>query len=713
MLRAGCFALVSALLPTLVLAAAAPAEGAKFRGSILDRATGAPVAGAYAELRSADMAELEIFAQVGESGEFLIEDIPPGDYLLLASAASYPWELWPAVTCVSHNCSDEKSIATLLSVEADEVLTNLDFSLGKYGSVAGQVRDRQTGLPIEGARIRLHRTQVPAGQTVNAATGADGRFENTQVPPLAYYAQAEATGYRPQVHRGVELAAWQADPSLAEVVTLPPGGLASLDFELAPLPAIRVRVIQPSGGDACTLQVWRRDPGGAVQPVDSSSCRGSLERKYLLPGPGDYLLAVRGDFASTLVGAGSCYFDDWQNHCDFSRATAFPVAADQVYGPVEIRPEAAATLRATARDAATLAPISPQYVLEDERGNRLPTYHSGPDETRFEKLPPGRYYLAALGIPGHENRVYPDLPCGRFYCDPQTAQPIDLAPGADFAASFELAAHERRTCEESDTRLCVQQERFEIVVRWQDFAGAEGEARLLPLGSESGYATFFSPSNVELMVKVLNACSPELGERFWVFAAGLTNVEVSFAVKDTWTGLTQAYRNPLGQVFAPVFDTTTFDTCDAPEPEAPAAPFPAAASKAAKLPASAAVPSQSPATSQYCDSPPNCIAGRFRPAVLYTLPGVDGFTGTGIATTLTPDTKAYSFFSTDNYEVLIKVLDACESYGRVWFFAAGLTDLPVTIQLHDQATFRNYYFESLGGQPFQPIFDLQTLPCVP
>lgn len=63
--------------------------------------------------------------------------------------------------------------------------------------------------------------------------------------------------------------------------------------------------------------------------------------------------------------------------------------------------------------------------------------------------------------------------------------------------------------------------------------------------------------------------------------------------------------------------------------------------------------------------------------------------------------------------MLIKVLDACETYGRVWFFAAGLTDLQESIQLDDIATLRHYIFERPGGAPFQPIFDFHTLPCVP
>ena len=57
-------------------------------------------------------------------------------------------------------------------------------------------------------------------------------------------------------------------------------------------------------------------------------------------------------------------------------------------------------------------------------------------------------------------------------------------------------------------------------------------------------------------VKVLDACS--FAGSTWVFAAGLTNVEVVLTVTDTVTGATRRYRNPKGTAFAPVQDTSAF-----------------------------------------------------------------------------------------------------------------------------------------------------------
>lgn len=49
--------------------------------------------------------------------------------------------------------------------------------------------------------------------------------------------------------------------------------------------------------------------------------------------------------------------------------------------------------------------------------------------------------------------------------------------------------------------------------------------------------------------------------RYWVFAGGLTNVQVTTTVTDTQTGTVKIYTNPLGQAFQPTQDTSAFATC--------------------------------------------------------------------------------------------------------------------------------------------------------
>ena len=58
---------------------------------------------------------------------------------------------------------------------------------------------------------------------------------------------------------------------------------------------------------------------------------------------------------------------------------------------------------------------------------------------------------------------------------------------------------------------------------------------------------------------MLSGCG--LNNHYWVFAAGLTNVEVTLTVRDTQSGSEKTYFNPLGTAFQPVQDTSAFETC--------------------------------------------------------------------------------------------------------------------------------------------------------
>ena len=83
----------------------------------------------------------------------------------------------------------------------------------------------------------------------------------------------------------------------------------------------------------------------------------------------------------------------------------------------------------------------------------------------------------------------------------------------------------------------------------------------MQLTEDSGYFWFFAPDNIELQVKVLDACVDPF-HHFWVFAAGLTNVEVTLTVTDTLTHQSKTYTNDLAQTFETILDVEAFATCD-------------------------------------------------------------------------------------------------------------------------------------------------------
>ena len=63
-----------------------------------------------------------------------------------------------------------------------------------------------------------------------------------------------------------------------------------------------------------------------------------------------------------------------------------------------------------------------------------------------------------------------------------------------------------------------------------------------------------------------------------------------------------------------------------------------------------------------------------------------GASGLGHAVALTADSGYFWFFDPDNLELVVKTLDGCGVDGHFWFFAAGLTNLEVTITVTDRTT---------------------------
>jgi photosystem II stability/assembly factor-like uncharacterized protein len=96
--------------------------------------------------------------------------------------------------------------------------------------------------------------------------------------------------------------------------------------------------------------------------------------------------------------------------------------------------------------------------------------------------------------------------------------------------------------------------RFSVAVDWTT-STARGTASPVSLTRDTGYFWFFTPNNVELVLKVVDGRA--FNGKFWVFYGALSNVEYTITVKDTQAGTTKTYFNPSGQL-ASVADTAAF-----------------------------------------------------------------------------------------------------------------------------------------------------------
>ena len=270
-------------------------------------------------------------------------------------------------------------------------------------------------------------------------------------------------------------------------------------------------------------------------------------------------------------------------------------------------------------------------------------------------------------------------------------------------------------CVEDDTTLCLSDSRFAVTASWSDGQGESGSANAGAITGDTGYFWFFDEDNLEIVLKVLDACT--INQRFWMFAGGLTDVEVDLTITDTQTGLTGDAGNPPSTPFAPIQDTALFDTCDASSAATLAAPDEMATEierawrDVASSLASGATLSSSPATSA-CPAGALCLHGD-RIQVRATWETADGEQGEAAPVALTSETGFFWFFDPANVETVIKVLDACVINDRFWVFAAGLTDVGVELTVTDTVTGETQVYGNPVGTPFQPIQDVDALLSCP
>jgi ELWxxDGT repeat protein len=237
-------------------------------------------------------------------------------------------------------------------------------------------------------------------------------------------------------------------------------------------------------------------------------------------------------------------------------------------------------------------------------------------------------------------------------------------------------------CHPTETALCLNQGRFKVEATWRDFQNRTGAGKAVSLTSDSGYFWFFGPTNVEVVVKVLDGQGVN-GHR-WVFYGALSNVEYTLTVTDTQTGLTRHYFNPMGK-FASVGDTTGFGPLGAYSTVKPSPP------ERSVAPHSAISAVCQPSATRLC-----LQGGRF--AVEVDWKDFAGKTGQGQAVTLTADTGYLWFFNASNVELVVKILDGRPVNGHFWVFYGALSSVEYRLKVTDLETGQVRTYRNPAGQ---------------
>ena len=277
-----------------------------------------------------------------------------------------------------------------------------------------------------------------------------------------------------------------------------------------------------------------------------------------------------------------------------------------------------------------------------------------------------------------------------------------------------------------------QPKRFLVEVDWKDFSANTGKGSVVAGGSDdSGLFWFFNSDNWEMLVKVIDGCP--LNQRFWVFAAATTDVKYDLQVTDLWSGEQKVYSNPLGRSASAITDSSAFATCDlGARPSATSTllgEFPIVSELTEFPTVSETQPSvfhgdatadstqlpgwQAGASSLACSNSGSglCLSGnRFLATVDWKTS--QGTSGNAQRVPFGSDESGlFWFFNKDNWEMLVKVIDACALNGHYWIFSAATTDVEYTLKVEDtvRGTSKEYFNPLNTAAP--AITDTTALPC--
>jgi PKD repeat protein len=155
------------------------------------------------------------------------------------------------------------------------------------------------------------------------------------------------------------------------------------------------------------------------------------------------------------------------------------------------------------------------------------------------------------------------------------------ASGSSQATQAAMVLTPNTGCTPDATTLCIDDQpgdrRFKIQVTYHTSqgGGSAGNGTAIQLSSlgvsQGGLFWFFSASNPELLIKVLDGCG--FNNQHWVFASAGTNVGLTITVTDTSTGVQKVYTNADLQAMIPIQDVSAF-VCSGlpPTPTPPTTP---------------------------------------------------------------------------------------------------------------------------------------------
>lgn len=692
--------------------------GGILAGSVVAAVTGEPLPASVNLWTAAGM--LASAATDGE-GRFEFRGLGSDTYYLTAEVHSGPYraEIYDDVPCPNGSpppCDPRAGTGIAVTTNSTTVA---DFELDRLGRISGTVLDGRAGLPVAGGEVEAE--AADGSSTARGSVREDGSYTIDGLPGGSYHLIASAflENLVAQLYPGIPCVHRVCDRQAGTAIPVALNGhVEDVHFTLPEGGGIEGTVVRTDTGEPLPFRslMLFLPTGEAIDATGIDELGG-----YRFEG------LATGSYRVTTDGGGELLNEVYDGvHCPGrlncrpeQYGTPVHVSQGATTGGIDFSLEVGGRVTGRVEDAATGGPTFPLWVQLWSAVGDFMTGAQIQGEYSIGQLPAGSYRATTLSFFRYDDELYDDRPCPTGACPVADGDPIDVQLGETTSGvDFLLEPFSGLACSETDGKVCLNGGRFQTAMRWSDsISGDSGEATGVRLTDDSAYFWFFDQENVEALVKIHDACVPPF-RRFWVFAAGLTNVATELEVIDTWSGASYLRDTPQGPAFPTSLDTSAFDTCSV------SAPSVVAATRAAPIPERLRPLAEiagltSPGTLKTAVGPGSagpCVAaptrlclgdGRFAVEAIWETPSGEG--GAATAVPLTSETGTFWFFAEDNVEILIKILDACvPPFDRYWVFAAGLTNVEVTLRVTDLVADVTREYVNPQARPFAPIQDTGT-----
>lgn len=531
----------------------APLRGIDFRldrsgsvfGEIRDEETGERIADSTMLFFDSD-GELSALG-FAPSGAYEMYQFVPGDYFAVAVERAFISEVYDDTPCPTP-C--DPTAGQALAVGVGTRTGSIDFDLERLGSLTGHVAP-------EGSFGRVLVFDSQGEMVSEGAVNFAGDYRVVGLDTGIYFAMAESSEFASEIYLG-EQCDNVCDPTRGTPVEVVRGeNTSGIDFTLAELGSIAGEVVVAPGNPA--VEGWVEILGGEL-PFPRF---GYVERdgRFSIPAvpSGTYTLRARAfGYIPELLGGAHCPFDI----CDPSVGTMFEVREQEEAGPFVFQLDRAGLLSGKVVREPDGAPLEGEAVELWSSSGEFLERGEADQEGRyvFSGLLSGAYRVVAGGLRSRQE-VFPEVPCTE---GPQAG--CDLSEGALVHVELGLETEhidfvlDPVFCSPSEEFLCLGG-RFYAYLQWEDAEGNSGQARTVSRTDDEGYFWISNPDEVEVEVKIHDACDLEGSHSYWVFAAGVSQLGLSLVVEDGVTYDRRTYENELGTPFEVMKDRDAFRTC--------------------------------------------------------------------------------------------------------------------------------------------------------